>query len=282
MNSRSMLNIFLLLVLGSLIGFFIMDDEPPIPISRLTSLELNEITRITIPRDGRPDIVISNTRTAQNDNNNESVWRMQQPYAIKAHAFRVNTLLKLSQAITDNNYATSDLNLADYGLDNPRARIIFNNTEIRFGKSNPLNNKRYLLSNNRLSLLADEIYPLVSAEAASFVDLYLLDNKTIQSIATPDWHIFKNAEKKWASTNSLSADQIQTLLENWQHAQAFAVHRYMQRKQLGNIVLTIDEQKIHFEISDDDPWLILARPDLGIEYHLDKALKNSLLGIPDA
>jgi len=278
MNSRSLLNIFLLLVLGGLISFFMLDNEAPVVSNKLTTLQPNDISRITIPREDRVDIILSKNSNSPN----ESEWYMLQPYAIKAHAFRVNTLLKLSQATTHKNYATNDLNLADYGLDTPRARIIFNDTEILFGKTNPLNNKRYLLCNNTLSLINDDTYPLVSAEPASLVDLHLLDSKNIQSIETADWHIFKNSSNHWDSNSQFSADQLQTLLENWQHAQAFAVHKYMPRKKLGNIVLTIDEQKMHFEISDDDPWLILARPDMGIEYHLDKALKNSLLGIPDA
>jgi hypothetical protein len=175
-----------------------------------------------------------------------------------------------------------ELDLADYGLEPPRARIQFNQQQIAFGKTSPLNNKRYLLHNNKISLHADETYPLVSAQPASLVDLHLLNRTGIVSLSGPQLQLYQTDAGRWQSNKNLAADQIQTVLQHWENAQAFAVHTYMPRKQLGKITIKFAQQAIEFEITDVDPWLILARPELGIEYHLDAALKNRLLGIPDA
>lgn len=277
-NSRSLLNIFLLLLLLAVYVIFSAEDEIQAP-ERLTQLQLDEIKLIRIPRDKGEDIVIEKISDASGNTS----WQMQQPYSIKAHSFRVNTLLKLSQLPVEQSYSIDDLDLADYGLQPPRARIQFNQQEIAFGKTSPLNHQRYLLHNNKISMHADETYPLVSAQPASLVDLALLDlallNKTeIVSLTSPQLQLYKNDAGHWQSNTKLTVDQIQAILQQWTNAQAFAAHTYMPRKQLGKITIQLAQQTIEFEITDDDPWLILARPELGIEYHLDAALKNRLLG----
>lgn len=277
-NSRSLVNLFLLLLLLAVYLIFSAEDEAP-PAERLTQLQLDEINLIRIPRDNSNDIVIEKNSDASGTQS----WQMQQPYSIKAHPFRVNTLLKLSQLPVEQSWPVDELNLEDYGLEPPRARIQFNQQQIAFGKTSPLNNKRYLLHNNKISLHADETYPLVSAQAASLVDLYLLPQQTtLRAISSPQLQLERNEENHWQSNKNLTADQIQTVLQHWKKAQAFAVHTYMPRKQLGKITVQLAQQTIEFEITDDDPWLILARPELGIEYHLDAAIKTHLLGLPDA
>ncbi len=272
-NSRSLVNLVLLLLLLAVYVFFSGEDESQAP-ERLTQLQHDEINLIHIPRDNGENIVIENITDAAGKHS----WQMQQPYSIKAHAFRINTLLKLSQLPVEQSWSVDDLDLADYGLQPPRARIQFNQQEIAFGKTSPLNHKRYLLHNNKISLHADETYPLVSAQPASLVDLYLLQQTEPLEITSPQLHLYQNDAGHWQSNKQLTADQIQTILQHWKNAQAFAVHGYMPRKQLGKINIQLAQQTIEFEITDDDPWLILARPDLGIEYHLDAALKNHLLG----
>jgi hypothetical protein len=141
-----------------------------------------------------------------------------------------------------------------------------------------------------MSLIFDQTYPLVSAQAASFIDLSLLPNNfNINRIKTPSTSLYLDNDGKWITTehSPLNADQIQALLSNWKSAQAFAVHKYLKRKNLGQIEISSETKTIIFHITDEEPWIILALPDLNIEYHIDKSQKNSLYGIfkkvaPDA
>ena len=278
MNTRTLVNLALFSFLISAAGWFFYKSNQPVEVTRLTSLNINNINQILIPKENGDDILFARTLLA---NSNESLWEMVKPYKINAHQFRINTLLSLTQTPVDNLYTTSELNLADYSLDTPRARIVFNTTELVFGKSNPLNNKRYIMVNNNMTLLLDQTYPLVSAQAASFVDLSLIKTSSnITSINLEAVTISKDQNNSWKSSpeNKLNTKQIQQLIEHWKTAQAFSVHRYLKRKQLGNIDIYIDNKPVSFIITDDDPWLILARPDLNIEYHLDSSFKNKLLG----
>lgn len=263
MNPRILNNLFLALVLFVLVVFYLYKSNQTTEQLILSSLNLDEITLITIPKDKRADLVFKKNAAGE--------WLMTSPYKVHAHQFRINTLLKLSQVNVDKKYNIDDLNLADYALDKPRARIIFNQTEIAFGKTNPLNNRRYLMAENNLLLINDMSFPLVSAQAASFVDLQLLP---------------KNASVTSIEINNEQYEQA-NIIKAWQAAKAFSVHRYLARKNLGLIKINMKNQHITFEITDDEPWLILARVELGIEYHLDKSLKDALLGIdkisqPDA
>jgi len=276
MNSRTLINLILFITLIVFISFYYNNKNQSVETKRLTNLSLDNISTIRIPRTDSNDIVLQKNTT-------EQLWYMTEPYSIKAHQFRVNTLLSLSQTPINEAYDSTTLNLSHYALDKPRANIFFDTTKISFGKTNPINNKRYLLSNNQLVLLEDQTYPLISSQAATFVNLKLVEKGNITALELPKYSINKNNSGVWQSTlksttkKNINADQLQLLLQNWAHAQAFAVHRYLPRKDLGVINLNIGDDRIKFIISDNDPWLILARPDIGIEYHLDVSQIQSLI-----
>ncbi len=278
MKSRTVVNLGLFIFLTVTISLFIYKKNTPEKANYLTSLDPQHITSIHIPRPKGMDIKFKKNKTGN--------WYMMTPFLIKAHAFRIKTLLSISQLTIDKSYNIDELNPADYQLSPPLARIIFNkDAEIAFGKTNPVNNKRYLLSNKKMTLVKENIYPLVSAQAVSFIDLSLLpDDVKITQIKTPGIVITKDSNKEWKSSgdNKLNADQIQGLLQNWKQAKAFAVHKFMPRKHLGRLEITDNDKIITYEITEDDSLLILAAPNVGIEYHLDISHKESLLGFAKA
>jgi len=274
MNSRNLVNLSLLIFLIIAATIFINSKNTDTNSARLTSLELNEITDIEIYKANKRNIVFIKKT--------DDIWYMEKPYQIKAHQFRINTLLSLSQTAVKESYAIDALNLSDYALDKPRAHISFNNTDILFGKTNTINNKRYLSAENKMTLINDQTYPLVSAHASSFISLSLLDDDfKIIKIKTPKAVIQRDKDYLWQSLGDhrLNADQIQSFLEHWKSAKAFAVHEMVNKAPLGKITISSKNDNVIFHITDDDPWLILSRPDLNIEYHIDKSMKNILYGI---
>ena len=272
MNNRILVNLGLFVFLSIIVIIFLNRNNNA-DINLLTSINVSDINSIHIHKKQNDDIIF-----LKHKNN---IWHMTKPYNIKAHQFRINTLLGLTQSPVDTLYNIESLDLSAYALEPPRARISFDQTDILFGKINPLNNKRYLLANNKMVLLNDQAYPLVSAQAASFVNLSLIpDDFNIKRIETPSTSIQFTNNSVWVSSNKnkLNADQIQSLIQHWKSAQAFAVHKYMPRKKLGKIKISTQTKSITFDITDDDPWLILALPEINIEYHLDNSLKNILYG----
>lgn len=272
MKSRLLLNL-LLLVCVSLVASYIFFSTSKPDTSMLSTLEIDSIEKIVISRP---------SRYIEFRKNNQD-WYMTKPYEIKAHNFRVNHILKILNQISNENYEADTLDLSQYKLDPANASLYFNDHEIRFGNTNPVSGKRYLLSDNQVHLLFEDVYTLISAQATSFIDLNLIDtNSLINQIKTTEWNITRSTDDGITTPDSISQVSAEQLFQHWQTAEAFAVHKYLKRKQLGQIEVTLNDRVIIFEISDDDPWLILARPDLGIEYHLDSAFKLKLLEINDA
>ena len=235
MSSRLLLNLFLLIFLLSLITISLL----LVPDSQQTStpllaLDRNTVTRITIKRPSN-DIVLEKQA---ND------WFMRAPHHTRAHTFRIDRLLDLTDVIDDHSYDINGLQLANYGLAPPRAEIQFNDQLIQFGSSNPVNHKRYIRNQDRLFLINDSLYPLISSQPTSFVDLSLLaKTDRIQKLVLPELTLSKDSQQHWTLENaghSFSADQAETLIQHWQSAQAFGVHAFMPRKQLGDISIYLE------------------------------------------
>lgn len=275
MQTRWLLNIFLLLVLIALATAVYYSNESQQQKLSLTTIDKHSIQTISIPRE-HGDIRLRKQSTD---------WIVESPYQLPAHAFRVRNLLDLLSTEVDKAYAVDDLDLKQFGLEPPRAIIRFDDTEIQFGKVNPVNLQRYIRVDDKLFLINDQLYPLISSQPSSFVDLSPLAKITgIHKISLPEFSVFKNAQGLWQADKETQnhADRIQHLIENWQLTQAFGVHGYMQRTSLGKINIEYTDGSMQFEITGFEPWLILARPDAGVEYHFDASLKQQLLQLPEA
>lgn len=276
MSSRLLLNLLLLILVLGLITITQLVPNPPSDTTSVVALNRDAVNLITIKRP-QNDIILEKQG---------SDWFMRAPHPTRAHVFRINRLLDLTEVVDDHSYDINSLQLANYGLDSPRAEILFNGQLIQFGNSNPVNHKRYIRSQDRLFLINDSLYPLISSQPTSFVDLSLLaKTDRIQKLVLPELTLSKAPQQHWKTENTrhtFSADQIQTLIQHWQSAQAFGVHAFMPRKHLGDISIHLESGKvIHLQISDDTPWLILANTDLGIEYHFDGKLTQQLLPAPE-
>lgn len=271
MRSRIIINFILFALLLILAGFIFLNPTQELNPS-LTSINKNTVAKIIIHRESDNVVFI------KTDNH----WMMTAPYTMAAHEFRIQSLLNLLDKETSKYYDINSIDPDTYGLQPPRAHIQFNDTHIYFGKANPVNGMRYIQVNDKLHLLYDDLYPLIRSQPTSFVDLSLLPADTkIKQLTLPELHLNHSA-KGWTATsgNTTSADQIQTLLQNWRYAKAFAVHTLMERKSLGQITIELEpSQTIQFKITDISPWLILARTDLNIEYHIDESQKDHLLNI---
>ena len=271
MNTRSVLNLLLLLLVILLTTWVYHKQTATDPVSLLTSLQREAITSIVIPRD-KADIVLKKTGDS---------WNMLSPYKLRAHDFRVERLIDLATSVVDKQYDSNILQLEKFGITETSTRIQFNDTVIRYGDINPVNQRRYVLVNQHLSLIDDQLYPLIRSQPSSFVDLALLDTEqTIQQIVLPELRIYKNTQGSWTTqpVMRIAADRLQEFVDDWQGLQAFGVHAYMSRQQLGEIELHLqDNSVIQLNISATSPWLILGRPELGIEYHLDKSFSQRLL-----
>jgi len=271
MQSRLLVNVLLLLfVITLVVTVYFSKGSDPHAIDKLTEIDPGSITNISIKHKGR---TISLVKSANH-------WRLTEPVSIAANDFRVESVLKLLTTPGHFSYEENNLSLENFGLDNSKTIITFNNISLAFGIINPLNNLRYVKIDNKVHLIDDFFYPLLSSQIGTLVSLSPLpDNSEIIKLVLPDQILELDQQGLWRSNKELSADAIIETIYNWEHDQAFGVHNYLKRASLGSIEVYLKniDKPVIFELTDTDPWIIIARPDLDLEYHFNLELYDRLL-----
>lgn len=273
MQSRSLLNIALFLVVV-LLAVYIYDTDKKEQASseseQLTQLSADEVTQISIQHNQRQ---IKLRREG-------GKWRMLQPIDIAANSFRIDTLLNMLKTVSHTAYSAAELELDKYGLSEASTSISFNNITIDFGVVNPINNYRYVRINDTVHLIDDHFYPLLSSQTGTLVARELIDGDAIiDKLVLPQQTLYRDENNLWHSSDNTDPDAISETLHHWQHSQAFGVHNYMQRESLADISVHMagNSEPIRFYVTDTDPWLIIARPELDIEYHFNLEFHDRLL-----
>ena len=271
MQSRLLVNLGLLLLVVAL-GYlvFTSNDKDSDAARILTNIKAESINTITIRHNNR----------VTNIEKTNGHWQITSPVNIAANDFRIGTILKLLSTASYADYAADSLEPGKYKLEPADTSVTFNKLQIDFGIINPINSYRYVKVNNRVHLIDDHHYPLFSSQLGTLVARTLLpaDSK-INKLILPEQTLALNSKEIWQSTKDISADAIVETLNNWRNTEAFGVHDYFERKSLGAIKVYIDNvyEPIQFFITDVDPWLVIARPDIKLEYHFNLELYDSLL-----
>jgi hypothetical protein len=273
MQSRTLLNIALFLIVALLAVYIYESGKQQQASSKsvlLTQLSADTVTQINI-RHNQRHIELKQEH---------GKWRILQPINIAANSFRIDTLLNILNTVSHAAYPATDLDQDKYGLSEASTSISFNDISIDFGIVNPINNYRYVRINNTVHLIDDHYYPLLSSQTGALVARELIAaDAVIDKLVLPDQTLHKDESNIWHSSANIGPDAINETLHHWQHSQAFGVHNYMQRESLADISVYLagDNKPIQFYVTDVDPWLIIARPDLDIEYHFNLEFYDRLL-----
>ena len=176
--------------------------------------------------------------------------------------------------------------LARFGLQPPRARLLLDGKEILFGDTEPINGRRYLLYDGKVALVDDTYFSHLSSSAANYVDPALLgQNPELSSIALPDMRVYGGTEN-WhldPGDDSVSTESISQLVNAWRQAQATAVRPYEQSLPWNGVIdVELADGHVRFDIARTEYEVILGRADLGIQYHLTKGTGARLLKIEAA
>jgi len=269
MYKNNILNLVLFIVVISLASIIYFSEEENTGLEKLSAIDASDITSITIQHNQNTTTIIK-----QDDNK----WQITLPVDIAANDFRVNSLIKLINAPVHSKYSSAEIDLASTGLDKPDTTIKLNDQTIAFGITNPATNLRYIKLGNSVYTIEDVYYPLLSSNFGTLVSLNLLaETSHIEKLILINQTISRDEKGLWQSNIDIGADNINKTVDHWLHDQAFGVHEYLQRETLGEVFIYIKNQPqpVRYLITDTDPWLIMARPEIGLEYHLDiKAYDN--------
>lgn len=278
MQSKNRLNISLLAILALLLTVTFWPGEEPAPAKATTvagQLNSASINSITVTRRGYPDIVL---------HKKDQQWKLEQP-ALPAKAHLISELLALLESESLIRYPLDEIEPESIDLENPFLCIEYNQQRACFGERNPLNQLRYLQFGEQVHMIYDTLSHQLSGEAHNYVSLKLLpDDAHITALTLGDDLVLKKSDGIWHLTpppENYSADQTQQLINNWQQTQALVVAPYQPIDSEATLQVTLEKQgTISFELISSDPELILARPELGIQYHLSEGSLSRLTRLP--
>ncbi len=279
MTTRGLLNLLLLLGVAALAAVAIYQPgiAPTPPPVKITALTPQQISRIHIERPGKDAITLQKL---------DGHWRITEPQQLPADDGHVNSLLRLVQETSQARFPAKPEDLHKYKLDKPAVRLTLNDQVFAFGDIDPINGRRYVQIGNTVHLTTDMYFYQLDADMPSFVSTHLLPDKaSINALTLPDIALTHDAQGHWQvkpDKPGLSADAIQTLIDAWHNTTALWVKKYVKGNAQGSITVQLKDpaQELHFDIMARQPELILARPDLGLQYHLSAESAKALLELP--
>ncbi len=265
MSSRTWVNLILLgltVILALAVTF--KPDQESEPAMTVTDLEPTEITQITIQRLAKAEI-----RLVRQD----SGWRLKAPIEIAANQIQVNTLLQLARKESLARYSVKELDLTVYGLKPVLSNIMLNSIDINIGAPNPVTGRRYLKIDDSVHLIDDDLYDIYFTEAASYAATRLLPLRhEIRRLSLPGLELSKTSSNHWevsSADRGTPSKEPRIVVENWQNASAHWVQTYDGAETLAEVTVTLmDGQVLHFIATAIQPQLVLARPELQLQYHL--------------
>lgn len=261
------INLALLLLIATLIGiaFFQPGIESTESRPTLTDLQSQLIKEITIRRPARK--VIHLTKSADK-------WRITEPVKARASDFVVNEILSITQTPSlkqlEYNESTRP---EEFGFNNPRAVIKYDNSELTFGDINPLNQLQYILYKRQVHMINGNVFLLLLRQYTDYIDRKLLDNNESPSaIKFADGKKLELVKGSWVikgQKKSPSADDLARVINEWRYANALRVAPYQKATTLGTIKIFYKNNKtvLELDIVSRKPELILARPDEHLQYH---------------
>ena len=275
MGRRLLLNLVLVAVIAVLatLAYFKPGVKKPAPAVPLTSIKATDVTSIKIarPNEGLVELVRAGDH-----------WQMTAPLKIAADQYLVQALLSDINEHADTGFPVKDADLGKYGFAPAHARLWLNGTELDFGDTEPINNYRYVISGSSVRLSSGLLYYRLNHDPMWWVDKRLLPaGGRIDALQLPHATLsLKNG--KWQLTPAdpaVSADAIQQLVDNWSDARALSVAELGKGKPQGEVAIQVQGQSapLRFVILKDPDFLVLARPDLGLQYNLESTQRGALL-----
>lgn len=271
---RFSLNLILagIVVVLAVLWFFIPDPQAAAERDKLTALSRAAVDRISIEHVDADLIVLEKE---------QGIWRLTAPITARADDFQVGNLLELTSRHAQASYAATDIPFDQAGLGPPQFRVRFNDVVLNFGTTDPLNNQRYVQVAERVHLIADVAPSTFDANPLDLLDKRPLPpDMDIHSMDFGWLKLTRQDNGSWGVTpaeKDRGADAAQALADAWARARGgWIAPLDKDEKFMATYRFTSDKREIELSrvVSEE---LILARRDLGLQYHMPEALRSELL-----
>lgn len=280
MGKRALLNIWLVVALAVLV--WVVWQEPGHPPKPAT-VKLTGLTPAAVDK-----IVITNRHGTISLAKRDGAWWMTEPVKVAANPVRVDSLLQVAGAESVSRFPAAGKDLSAFGLSKPSVSLRLNDSELAFGGVAPVDQRRYVRVGDIIHLIADRYSFALTADAAAWVSRDLVPKGAdIVALELPDAKLFRGDKGEWTVTptdEKISQDAVKAKVKAWQEAQALRVAPYDKRPAHGKVVIRLEggQSPLQYEIITRKPELILARPEVGMQFYLeaDQAQRLLTLGKP--
>ena len=209
-------------------------------------------------------------------------WEIESPINWPAQITNVRRLLSILKIEADALSDAADVDLSALGLQQPKVSMRFNGIPLFFGATNNIGGRRYVMLNEKLYLLPDVHLVFVNQGLAGLADRRLLPGPSgIVSLRLPDLEISLDEDNRWRSNQAIEFQQssLLRLVDNWRTLQATRISNFdleLPPRQLIEIKLANGEV-IEFLLMSEDPEIIIAHPNLGLQYHFRRDYRDQLI-----
>jgi hypothetical protein len=185
-----------------------------------------------------------------------------------------------SSALAD----AADVDLAQLGLQQPKASIRFNDSLLQFGTTNNIGERRYVMLDTRVYLLPDVHLAFISQGLSALVDRRLLPRRgEIVSLRLPDLEISLDEGNLWHANQAIEYSQSSLLLlaENWQNLQATRIGQFDPELMPGQSIEIelADGQVVEFLLLSETPEIVIAHPGIGLQYYFRSDYRDQLIAL---
>jgi hypothetical protein len=212
----------------------------------------------------------------------DGAWMIEAPINWPAYDVGVERLLDIVDIDAEALGAATDVDLAPLGLHQPVAALRFNDSQLLFGTNNNIGARRYAMIESKVYLLPDVHLPFIAQGLAGIVDRHLLPRRfTLDSLQLPGLEIRRGDDNGWRSTpaQQIGPERLAQLVENWHGLKASRVTRFLPGsapRQVIGLQLT-DGRNFEFLLLSSDPEIVIAHPQIGLQYHFRSDYYNQLI-----
>ncbi len=275
MDKRLWINIGLLgLVILLCVLALNSEEETKQDLPRLSNIDQNDIVQIQVLRKDLEDFKF---------NKQNETWYMTAPQQFRANNSRINAMLRLLKTESFGQLDPAEVNLEQLGLSDPVVAIKFNGHEFKFGITDAIDQRRYVLFDGKVHLTNDSLYQQLMTNAAFFADTRLLpESFKITAIQFPENKLEKvNDGWQLETLMDISPDQLKRIAFSWANATAISADKYepTETTEAKSIIKisSANNESIQFVIVATEPHLILGRKDIGLQYHMGSDVAGQLL-----
>jgi hypothetical protein len=276
LSQRLLINLVLIALIAGLsyAGFHFEPGSSADPKSTISALRPDDVHSIEIQT---ADLQLRLQRSAQG-------WDLETPINWPAYATNVGRLLSILNFETSPLADAADIDLAQLGLQPPKANIRFNDSLLQFGTTNNIGERRYVMLDTRVYLLPDVHLAFISQGLSALVDRRLLPRGAeILSLHLPDLEISLAQDKLWHSNQApdFSQSSLQQLVENWQSLQATRISQFDPGLVPGQPIeiKMADGRVIDFLLLSEIPEIVIAHPDIGLQYYFRSDFRDQLIAL---